>query len=804
MLIGAATLVVYGLTAAAAFALSHRYVRPLRFGTCVLLAALPLLFTGRAMIQGGAYASVDILYADPPLSAHREELGISGVRSPSLGDVVYQHIPWRYAVRRALRHGQVPLWNPNVLAGEPLIGVQQAGVLRPAVWIGMLLPPAASWTFDVTIRLFTALLCAYLFLDDLGCGTAPALLGAAGWAFSDFLVFFLGFSIAPPTAPFPLALLGARRVVRQPDARSGALLTVALAAALAGGHPETAVHTGTAAALYFLFELAGAPRGNRARSCAVGAAASFLALGLCAVVLLPMAEILPVTAEHAFRKSWYALQKRSVPGGESLFRLAPQIVPYGVGVDGVSAIKPGYLVPSSYAGALLLPFAAVGLASRRRERWFFLALGLASLAVCVKTAAADWIAKLPFFDIAINEYMIVLVAFSVCALAALGAQRVSEGRSRAALLTAMAWAAILLALVHEHFRPTMNVLHMPPAYRHARLAEQLAPLLAAGAVTAALGRRRVAKAVAVTTAIFVASRVVEEGRVNPTIRSEAFYPLPAVLARVPRDAPWRIAAVGNRFLPNLSAVYDVEDVRGYSAMTLQALRETDELWCVPQGVWFNRVDDPARPFLSFLNMRWALLPAGAPPPSGWPVIAEAEGLRLVENPGALPRAFVPGRLRGEADRARRLALLGTIPDFRKEGVLSSGPAEWMANGDGTATVEAYAASSLTVRTAATTETVVGTSIPAWPGWRAELDGRSLPLLAFNHAFVGLRVPPGTHRVVLCYAPGGFGRGLAASAGSVLVLGAWLTLDRRRRSPMNAMTSPVRPETAAPATNPGGR
>ncbi len=781
MLIGAGALAVYGLSAAAALALSHRYVRPLRFGTCVLLAALPLLLTGRAMIQGGAYASVDILYADPPLRAHREELGISGVRSPSLGDVVYQHIPWRYAVRRALRHGQIPLWNPNVLAGEPLIAVQQAGVLRPAVWIGMLLPPAASWTFDVTVRLFTALLCAYLFLADLGCGTAPALLGAAGWAFSDFLVFFLGFSIAPPTAPFPLALLGARRVVREPGERSGALLTVALAGALAGGHPETAVHTGTAAALYFLFDLARAPRGNRLRSCAVGAAASVLALGLCAVVLLPMAEILPVTYEHALRKGWYALQKRSVPAAESLFRLASQIVPYGVGVDGVSAIKPGHLVPSSYAGALLLPFAAIGLASRRRERWFFLALGLASLAVCTKTAAADWIARLPFFDIAINEYMIVLVAFSACALAALGAQRVAEGRSRAALFVAIGSAAILLALVHERLRPSMNSLHTPPAYRHARLAEQLAPLLAAGVAIAALGRRRAPEGVAVATVILVASRVLEEGRVNPTIRAEAFYPPPAVLARVPRDAPWRIAAVGNRFLPNLSAVYDVEDVRGYSAMTLLALRETDELWCVPQGVWFNRIDDPARPFLSFLNMRWALLPAGAPSPPGWPVIAEAEGLRLVENPHALPRAFVPGRVRGEPDAGKRLALLRTIKDFQSDGVVSEAAGDWTVNGDATCAVESYGADSITVSTKGTTVTMVGTSVPAWKGWNAEIDGRAMPLLTFNHAFVGFRVPPGSHRAVLRYLPDGFLRGAAVSLASLLVLAAWIARSRQRGS-----------------------
>ncbi len=669
MLIGAWAFAVYGLSAAAALALSRRYVQPLRTRTCVLLASLPLLFTGRALLTGGAYAGVDILYADAPLSAHKEELGISGVRSPSLGDVVYQHIPWRYAVRRALQHGQLPLWNPNVLVGEPLIAVQQAGVLRPSVWIGMLLPPASSWTFDVTMRLFTALLCAYLFLADLGCGPASALLGAAGWAFSDFLIFFLGFSIAPPTAPFPLALLGARRVAREPSAKSGALLTIALASGLAGGHPETAVHTSTAAALYFFFELAGRPRGSRLRSCAVGVGASALALGLCAVVLLPMAEILPVTYEHALRKGWYALQKRSVSADESLFRLSSQIVPYGVGVDGVSAVKPHHLVPSSYAGALLLPFAAVGLFSSRRERWFFLALGLGSLAVCAKTAAADWIAKLPFFDIAINEYMIILVTFSVCVLAALGTERLERREGGVAFAVSAVVMALLVALVFRGARAQLEALGMPAAYVQWRLLLQVVPLLFAVGLVAARQAWPGVPAVAAIVALFAAERLLVAGAVNPTLPTQAFYPPVSVLDRIPREEPCRFAALGITLIPNMPTVYEIQDVRGYEAMKLVRLVQTFPLWCVNQGVWFNRIDDPTRPFLSFINVRWFLLPLDALVPAGWRVLAESRRERLVENPGALERAFAPRMLRGDPEPGARLAILGDIADFRERGVL---------------------------------------------------------------------------------------------------------------------------------------
>lgn len=776
-------LTVYAATAAATLWLAHRFVTPLRLRMALVLAAAPLLFTGPALLTGGVYAGIDILYDAMPLGAHREELRVPPDRSPSLGDVVYQHIPWRAALRRAAAQGRPPLWNPNVLAGEPLAAVQQAGVLRPTVWIGMLLDPAPAWSFDVSMRLLTALLCAYLFLRDLGCGEASSLLGAAGWAFSDFMMFFLGFSISPPTAPFPLALLGARRVVLETSPRAAGLLTVALAAGLAGGHPETALHTSSAAGLYFVFELLGAPRRRRLPACGLGLASAVFALGLCAVILLPLAEVLPVTYEHLLRTGWYALQKRSVAWTDSAFRLAPQIVPYAVGVDGRGRVLDGYIVPSAYAGAVLYPFAIAGLFARRRERWFFLGLGLAALAVCVKTAAADWIAKLPYFDIAVNEYLIVLVTFSICALAALGADGIGERRRRDALLVGAAITVAAILIVCERFRPLMNQLGLPRAYRHERLLLQLAPLAAGVAAAILLGKRRPAAGALAVVALFVGARVLEEGRVNPTAPSRAFYPPLAILSKIPRGLPARVAAVGDNFLPNLSAVYDLEDVRGYSAMTSNALMQTYPLWCVAQGVWFNRVDEPTKPFLSFLNVRWMLLPRSMAAPPDWPVVDQGEGLTLVENPRVLPRAFVPRRYRGERDETKRLSLLAGVSDFAEQGLVDAETGgTWRDNAVAEVAIDAYAPQRLALSVDAAGDVLVGTSLVNWPGWKAAVDGRPASIIGFNHAFVGLRVPRGRHEVVVRYAPDAFFRGLWISV-ATLVLGVALLGTAGRRTKM---------------------
>ena len=256
VLLVARCLAVYGATAAATLLLVRRFVSPLSLRVALVLAAAPLLFTGRALLTGSVYGPIDILYNGYPFGAHRVELGVSPDRTPVLSDVVYQQIPWRAAVRRAAFEGRMPLWNPDVLGGEPLLAVQQPAVLHPGTWIGLLLPLPQAWTFEMTLRLLIALLCAYLFLRDLWCCELASLLGALGWAFSNWMIFSLGVPLMPAAAPFPLLLLGLRRIAREPGRRSVALTVAALVLIGVAGHPETLLHACAAGGVYFLFELA--------------------------------------------------------------------------------------------------------------------------------------------------------------------------------------------------------------------------------------------------------------------------------------------------------------------------------------------------------------------------------------------------------------------------------------------------------------------------------------------------------------------------------------------------------------------
>ena len=392
-------LAVYCGTVALALFLAHRYVRSLRPAAILFCSLAPLLFTGRALLTAGVYAPLDIVYNAEPLRSYRAEGGVGEVRQAVLGDVVYQMIPWQKAIREAVENGRLPLWNRFVLGGEPLLAVQQHGVLHPTTWIGFLLPLAQAWTFGMTFRLFLALLGAYLLLRELECGEIASMVAAAAWAFGDTLFFFLGYGLQAATAPLPLLLLGLRRLAQAPSRRSLALTLVPLLLMMVAGHPESVLHVVAGAGVFFLFELARAGRGRRAKPLGLALVAGGLTLGLCAVLFLPFREAAQSTFEYGFRRGWYAKADRSLPLTGALERSLKNLVPYA----------PKVWEPAGIRGLAPLPARLRRAAGPARERWPLVIAGAVGLAAFGRFPVVnDWLCRLPLFDITLNERMVFL------------------------------------------------------------------------------------------------------------------------------------------------------------------------------------------------------------------------------------------------------------------------------------------------------------------------------------------------------------------------------------------------------------
>jgi hypothetical protein len=275
-----------------------------------------------------------------------------------------------------------------------------------------------------------------------------------------------------------------------------------------------------------------------------------------------------------------------------------------------------------------------------------------------------------------------------------------------------------------------------------------------------------------------AQRLVEDGNIHPTLPRRMFYPSVPLIAAVPREPLFRFTATGNMVIPNVATMYGLEDVRGYSAMTFYPYVETLGLWSAQKRT-YRDVSDLTLPFLSFLGVRHAITPRMMDPPPGWRVVADDRTSRLIENARAIPRVFVPRRIRFSDSDDTTLKEMAVATDFAEEAwVRAEGPARMIENGAATLHVQRRG-SRYDIDAEVRTACRIVISEAGWPGWRASIDGTPVTIEEANRAFLSVPIPAGRHHVRLVYLPDDYVQGRAISIGTLALLALGVGMMRFR-------------------------
>lgn len=259
---------------------------------------------------------------------------------------------------------------------------------------------------------------------------------------------------------------------------------------------------------------------------------------------------------------------------------------------------------------------------------------------------------------------------------------------------------------------------------------------------------------------------------------------------------------------NRSLFLGLEDIQGYNPV--QIARYTAFMTTLNGGAGQEYHETTVRaggldsPLLDLLNVRYAIVSVAPNLVDGrdrwsvfritntWPTAYEDETVRVLENPGWLPRAWIvhsartmPGDqatnlLAYEANLARETALLETST----ASLSLSQPADPATD---SAVVIANQPDEMIVRTITDAPGVLLLSEIYDPGWNAYVDGDEVDVLAANGALRAVPIPAGEHDVSLRYEPESLRQGLVISAATAaLVAALWLfclarTLRGRLRS-----------------------
>jgi hypothetical protein len=169
---------------------------------------------------------------------------------------------------------------------------------------------------------------------------------------------------------------------------------------------------------------------------------------------------------------------------------------------------------------------------------------------------------------------------------------------------------------------------------------------------------------------------------------------------------------------------------------------------------------------------------------------------VLENLHAMPRAFIvpASGIEVIADESHQLERVKD-PSFNPEHsvILAKGEKE-ITDSVGSAASNEKASVEWVHRDTNSFQLKVNAPVPGvlvasqiyYPGWKASIDGITVPVVSANYALAAILLPAGPHDVRMFYAPASIRIGATASVLSLAVLSALIWFSRRRPVHANAL------------------
>ncbi len=730
-----------------------------------------------------------------------------------IGEVIYwgtpmlQFYPWEKLAFDQIRQGQLPLWNPLVGNGAPLLANYQVAVFYPPNWLYLLIPTEYAMGFIGLLHVVWAGLGMAAYLRRLGIGSLGQGVGMLAFALCGYLISRFGFLSITAAVPWLPWLMWAVDGLAMPDRSSTvtlrrvATLSVIVAMQLLAGHAQISFYSLLMAIIYaFWRTLTSQGRAPLAKFLTITRVAGGMVLGagVAAIQLIPTVELM-LTSQRLGGVEPLAGLSYSFWPWRLLTLLAPNLfgTPAAGNFDGYGF----YWEDANYIGLLPLVMAGHCIARWVRERatgdvsvparvvpFFLISLPIVFIfALGRNTPVFQWLfdRHVPgFVTFQAPTRWMILAEFALCALAAIGIDvwKTSErGMYWTRLLTAggvAVFAGSLLATrflvgVRSNFVPAMLWLGVW--------------VIIAGSISLVLPQveahpqRRPLWEIAVV-AVVALDLVIAHWGLTPTLPASYYH------------QSSRLAEVAKSNTPDSRTFYPSTDEENAKFADPQANRT---------GFFSGESFDAGN------RARWDELRSSLLPNLGM-----LDGIRsannfdplLVDSYDALMKQFgkeVNSQAITTMQQMNVGLLLSTAPCGGLETVAQSGritacrvPDPWpravlaecteMADHTlrcdkllGHADVASETPTQITITV--TTERSVTLLLldTYYPGWQAFVDGNPQAVRRANTAFRSVAVPPGKHMVVFSYQPLSLLIGAGVTGISLIVLIAIGMTGRRR-------------------------
>lgn len=294
------------------------------------------------------------------------------------GDLTWIHYPLRLFAAQEWLAGRIPLWNPYVLLGSPLLAEAEIGVLQPLNAIFLLpIPTYRALTLFVMLHFTLAALFTYTLARTLSLGRAAATLAGLSFGFGGFLMAQVtNLNVMTGAAWLPLVFCSLIWTVRSRRWLVALWSGLPLALHIVAAHPQIPLYTATLLVSFALYESFRTMWPLPRTWCAwrdIGQIWLLLTVMFGSGLLLAAPQILPTLELQPL-----SVRSQSVEAGQMIFSISPVqwltlLLPnaFGTTVTGFHGLRGNFEETNVYIGLVCLCLLPLSWRLRREPRVLF-------------------------------------------------------------------------------------------------------------------------------------------------------------------------------------------------------------------------------------------------------------------------------------------------------------------------------------------------------------------------------------------------------------------------------------------------
>jgi hypothetical protein len=557
----------------------------------VALAVVLFILLHESIFCGKGLVPADGVLFYPPWNE------TAGPANGLLFDQYCDFIPQHEFVYKQIWQGHFPLWNPYLECGVPNLGWIQGALFFPVQLLFSPVDPFYASGWAAFLKLFLAGLFTMLYLRQLGVCDSAAFLSGVVFCLSGFMIVWLGHPHVNCAMWLPLLLYFVEKSSKAMSGENSRLLAapnllawmgfaVALGFMILGGHPPTAIHVAILVTIYFLFRHVTWGKTQPVRRIYFFCFSFVTGLFLAAPQIIPFLDFLRLSSKNISSDNLQQLAAHLTPVTLVHFLLPRVSGSPSIGFEDLPGLlglnePDNFNERTGYIGILPLFLVLCAAVYRRCSLTiFYLSIALVSLLVIYGVWPFPAITQsLPILSHTSQTRLLLFVCFSAAVLAGLGWDTLIQMEDRRKVFwSAAAFGFVVVGTLLFFGEVVRLKFHeLDSMHRNFLMMQFFVPvggIVASFLVVLCPARWGRWTPTAICLGCIIGDLLGFGMGYNPSIAHESYYPSTGAIKWLQQDSSiFRILGSRSIFVPNTPEVFNLNDARGFGAMSVQRYEE---------------------------------------------------------------------------------------------------------------------------------------------------------------------------------------------------------------------------------------